>query len=167
MNTISTSLTKIENQLDAYNTRLTLIETCLSNMFNFSASTPDSSFSALSTVLPTDAFCTQANTSYPPEEVVISPHDLQTPSPSHRRTTTTTTSVSPLVFNLPTETARKVKKIEARDRSQYLRGCMDVMFTPNEMAVSNIGGKRNKEKLGEAQVHLVKRKLIKLLTLFD
>lgn len=46
-----------------------------------------------------------------------------------------------------------------KDRYQYVSGCMDVVFTEEEMVCGNVGGKRQKERLDEARVDLVKRKL--------
>lgn len=162
MKTITISLSSIENQLYEYNSRLSLIEGCLCNMFDV-ASTPSSSFSTSPTVLANEQFSTQTDTSLPTGDVLIIPDEIQTP-PSKQ--TPATTSISPLVLHLPQETSKKVKKIKAKTRGQYVRGCMDALFTPSEMATSNLGGKRKKEKLDEARVHLVKRKL-KLLTLLD
>ena len=158
MHTMTNSLSTIENQLLEYNNRLSTIETCLYNMLTVS-STPDPSSSPLHNV-------SLAHEIPSLEEVVITPNEINTTPSSSRRTSTTTTSISPLVFNLPPEKARKVKKMEANDRNQYVRGCMDVFFTPQEMAQSNMGGERKKEKLDEARVDLVKRKL-KLLILVD
>ena len=62
---------------------------------------------------------------------------------------------------MPQETSKKAKKIESRTRGQYVRGCMDALFTPSEMATSNLGGKRQKEKVNEARV---KPKLLALLS---
>jgi len=153
MHTMTNSLSTIEKQLLEYNNRLSTIETCPYNMFTVS-STPDPSSSPLHNV-------SLAHEIPSLEEVVITPNEINTPPSSSRRT-----SISPLVFNLPPEKARKVKKMEANDRNQYVRGCMDVFFTPQEMAQSNMDGKRKKEKLDEARVDLVKRKL-KLLILVD
>ena len=43
---------------------------------------------------------------------------------------------------------------------------MDVLFTPEEMAVSNLDGKRNKRKLDGTRVDLLQCKL-KLFTFFN
>ena len=90
-------------------------------------------------------------------------HTQQTPPPNPKRTTT---AISPLVFRLPQEKARKITKIEATDRGQYVHGCMDVLFTPEEMAASNLDGKRNKRKLVGTRVDLLQRKL-NLFTFFN
>lgn len=59
----------------------------------------------------------------------------------------------------PSVGATNLKKIEARDRTQYLHCGMDQLFTQEEMAASNIDGKRKKRKLDETRVDLLKRKL--------
>ena len=99
---MTNSLSTIEKQLLEYNNRLSTIETCPYNMFTVS-STPDPSASPLHNV-------SLAHEIPSLEEVVITPNEINTPPSSSRRTSTTTTSISPLVFNLPPEKARKVKK---------------------------------------------------------
>lgn len=122
------------------------------------AATPDTSLST-SYTLPVTELSTYPNLSSPTEQVAMPQREIQTTPPNSKHTAATSTSISPLVFRLPQETARKVKKIEARDRSQYVRCGMDLLFTREEMAASNLDGKRNKRKLDEARVDLLQRKL--------
>ena len=68
--------------------------------------------------------------------------------------------MSPLVSHLPPEVANQVKKVKRTDRKTYTRGSMDALFTTEEMATSNMNGKRNKDKLDEKRVDLVKRKKV-------
>ena len=84
---------------------------------------------------------------------------VTTPKQSSKRSiASSNSSVSPLVSHLPPEVANRVKKIKRTDRKTYTRGCMDALFTTKEMATSNMDGKRNKDKLDEKRVDLVKRK---------
>lgn len=112
------------------------------------ASTPDPSFSPVATAFSTECptHTNTANTSFPTEEVETPPNEVQT-SLSRRATT----SISPLLFNLPVETAAKIRKLDAgKDRDQYVPGVMDVTFTEEEITASNVGGKRQKERLDDA-----------------
>ena len=69
-------------------------------------------------------------------------------------------SVSPLVASLPEPKADKIRTIQkkASSRNSFMRGCMDVVFTEDEMGNSNVAGNRDKRKLDESKVKLVKRK---------
>ena len=180
MNNITISLSNIENQLLLFDGRLTSIETCLCNMYHV-ATTPNPSFETsfdTSTTFSVSEFPTDTNVSSPTEafpvtqfskdtnlslipagEVVVSRPRNQIQTPPNSKRTATTTSISPLVLRLPQATATNLKKIEARDRTQYLRCGMDQLFTQEEMAASNIDGKRKKRKLDETRVYLLKRKL--------
>ena len=171
MNTITISLSSIENQLLEYNSRLNSIETSLCNMYDVAALSPVTrNPSALdkSPIFPICELPTRANVSLPTEDDFNPRNEIQTP-PNSRRTSTSasTTSISPLVFRLPYETNRNLKKIhsEVKDRTQYLRAGMDQLFTQEEMAQSNFDGKRNKRKLDGTRVDLLQSKL-KLLNCF-
>ena len=90
-----------------------------------------------------------------------------TPKQSSKRSTASSnSSVSPLVSHLPQEVANRVKKVKRTDRKTYTRGCMDALFTTEEMATSNMDGKRNKDKLGEKRVDLVKRRQVSANIIF-
>ena len=162
---MSSSLTGIENQLYEHNSRLSTIETCLCNMFN-SVSTPDSSFNESSTVFPTEP-PTHANISLLAEE------DASFPTVTHNKHHLSTQNKPPPPPLFPLwclvcgkRKPEKFLKKEARDRGQYVRGSMDVLFTPEEMAVSNLDGKRNKRKLDGTRVDLLQCKL-NLFTFFN
>lgn len=90
------------------------------------------------------------------------PEVIQTPPtpPPNRSTHTATANVSPILnySSLTAEQTNKIKKVKANDRTQYVCGCMDVVFSKHEMASSNLGGKRQKESLDEGRADLVKRK---------
>ena len=84
---------------------------------------------------------------------------VTTPKQSSKRiTASSSSSVSPLVSHLPAEVANRVKKVKRTDRKTFTRGCMDALFTTEEMATSNVDGKGNKDKLD--QIDLVKRKKV-------
>lgn len=156
MNAITTSLANREDKLYEYNGRLSLIETCLCNMFTV-VSTSDNSSSPVANAFPTE-LPTPADRSFPTE--VFTPNEVHTPLSRRTAPTVATTSISPLLINLPKERATKVRKLDAgKDRYQYVRGCMDVVFSEEEMVCGNVGGKRQKERLDETRVDLVKRKL--------
>lgn len=120
---------------------------------------PDTNVSSPTEAFPVTQFSKDTNLSLPAREVVVSRPRNQIQTPPNSKRTATTTSISPLVFRLPQETVTNFKKIEARDRTQYLRCGMDQLFTQEEMAASNIDGKRKKRKLDETRVDLLKRKL--------
>ena len=165
MNNITISLSNIENQLLLFDRKLNSIETCLCNMYHVAA-TPNPSFetsfdtsttfsvsefptdtnvSSPTETFPVTQFSKDTNLSLPAGEVVVSHPQNQIQTPPNSKRMATTTSISPLVFRLPQETATNLKKVEARDRTQYLRCGMDQLFTQEEMVVSNIDGKQKKE----------------------
>ena len=69
----------------------------------------------------------------PAGEVLVSLPRKKIQTPPNSKRMATTTSISPLVFRLPQQTATNLKKVEARDRTQYLRCGMDQLFTQEEM----------------------------------
>ena len=174
MNTITISLSSIENQLLEYNSRLNSIETSLCNVYDVAALPPvtqNPSTLDTSPIFPINCeveLPTRGNVSLHTEDDFNPQNEIHTP-PNYRRTTFSgsTTSISPLVFRLPSETTRSLKKVhtEAKDRNQYLRSGMDQLFTQEEMAQSNFDGKRNKRKLDGTRVDLLQSKL-KLLRCF-
>ena len=180
MNNITISLSNIENQLLLFDGRLNSTETCLCNMYHVSATPnpsfetsydtsttfsvskfpPDTNVSSPTEAFPITQFSKDTNLSLiPAREVVVSGPRNKIQTPPNSKRTATTTSISPLVFRLPQETATNLKKIEARDRTQYLRCGMDQLFTQEEIAASNIDGKRKKRKLDETRVDLLQCKL--------
>ena len=159
MNTITISLSSIENQLCQFNSRLSLIEECLCNMFDVAST------SRLHSVHhPLPFLLNNFPHTLPTGEVLITPDKIQMP-PSSRRNPHHHIHF-PINFQSPTRYSKESKKIGVNTRGQYVRGCMDALFTPSEMATSNLGGKRKKEKKDEARVDLVKRKLKLLALLF-
>ena len=68
-------------------------------------------------------------------------------------------SISPIVSNLPKETAIKLKKCQkVSSRKKYTRKCLEEIFSTDELAASNISGNADKGKLDEYKVGLVNRK---------
>ena len=171
MKNIYDTLAGIQSQLISVDERLSLIE---GNIFNIGMTTPQPgpSFSSPDVTLSSlPADCSELNlqvpveTTLPLQSLDWSP-DMQITTPkqsSKRSTANSNSSVSPLVSHLPPEVANKVKKVKRTDRKSFTRGCMDVLFSTEEMATSNVDGKRNKDKLDEKRVDLVKRKQIPLL----
>lgn len=70
------------------------------------------------------------------------------------------TSISPIVSNLPKEKANKLKQLSRRTKSRqkFTRKCLEELFTEEELATSNVGGNAGKEKLDVCKVGLVNRK---------
>ena len=123
MNTITILLSSIENQLLEYNSRLNSIETSLCNVYDVAALPP---VTQNPSTLDTSPFfpinCevqlpTRANVSLPTEDDFNPRNEIHTP-PNYRRTTSSgsTTSISPLVCRLPSETTRSLKKIHTLRR---------------------------------------------------
>ena len=162
METISRSIANMESQLSQFNSRLSSIEDHL-----FSAVLSQENPSHFSSPFPSYSF--EPEISIPTNTSLVHPEDLTTLSscaeiiktpPPHRSTHATTTTVSPLLnySGLTAEKTNKIKHLKSKDRKQYVRGIMDVMFSKDEMASSNLGGKRQKATLDEGRADLVKRK---------
>ena len=68
-------------------------------------------------------------------------------------------SISPIVSNLPKETACNLKKYQqkASSRKKYTRKCLEEIFRADELASSNLSGNAGKDKLDEYKAGLVKR----------
>ena len=79
------------------------------------------------------------------------------------------TSISPIVSSLPNEKANKLKtiKLKVKSRLQFVRKCMEELFTEEELSSSNIAGNAGKEKLDECKTGLVYRKCSHLNRLYD
>ena len=171
MKNIYDTLAGIQSRLTSVDERLSLIE---ANIFSIGMTTPQPgpSFSSPDVTLsslPED--CSELNLQVPVENTLPlqsldwSPDmrnmSVTTPKQSSKRiTANSSSSVSPLVSHLPAEVANPVKQVKRTDRKTFTRGCMDALFTTEEMATSNVDGKRNKDKLDEKRVDLVKRKKV-------
>jgi len=136
----------MESRIASIDNRLANIETLLFTPFITASSTTDP-VSAMDVTFP--------DTSSTGESVAVP----ATPAP---QTTPLNESVSPLVASLPEEKATRIRAVhkKANTRNQLIRGVMDTIFTEDEMACSNVGGNRNKRKLDETKVKLVKRKRV-------
>ena len=68
-------------------------------------------------------------------------------------------SISPIVSNLPKETACNLKKYQqkASSRKKYTRKCLEEIFSADELASCNLSGNAGKDKLDEYKAGLVKR----------
>ncbi|XP_067023272.1 uncharacterized protein [Acropora muricata] len=162
------TLAAIQSRLTSVDKRLSQIE---ADIFNIGMTTPQPgpSFSSPDVTLSSlPADCAEINlqaaveNTLPLQSLDWSPDmrtmSVTTPKQSSKRSiASSNSSVSPLVSHLPPEVANRVKKIKRTDRKTYTRGCMDALFTTKEMATSNMDGKRNKDKLDEKRVDLVKR----------
>lgn len=144
---MSEAISKMESHIASIDTRLSNIETLLFTPFIPASSTTCEPVSALDVSLPSSSSI---------GEPVAMP---VTPAP---QTVPLYESVSPLVAGLPEEKAARIRAIhkKANTRNQFIRGAMDAIFTKDEMASSNVGGNRNKRKLDETKVKLVKRKCV-------
>ena len=60
-------------------------------------------------------------------------------------------SISPIVSNLPKETACNLKKYQqkASSRKKYTRKCLEEIFSADELASCNLSGNAGKDKLDE------------------
>ena len=169
MKNIYDTLAAIQSRLTSVDERLSQIE---ADIYNIGMTTPQPgpSFSSPDVTLSSlPADCSEINlqaaveNTLPLQSLDWSPDmrtmSVTTPKQSSKRSiTSSNSSVSLLVSHLPPEVANRVKKIKRTDRKTYTRGCMDALFTTKEMATSNMDGKRNKDKLDEKRVDLVKRK---------
>ena len=171
MKNIYDTLAGIQSRLTSVDERLSLIK---ADIFNTGMTTPQPgpSFSSPDVTLsslPTE--CSGINLQAPVENTLPlqsldwSPDmrtlPVMTPKQSSKRSTASSnSSVSPLVSHLPQEVANRVKNVKRTDRKAYTRGCMDALFSTEEMATSNMDGKRNKDKLDEKRLDLVKRKQV-------
>jgi len=168
MKNIYDTLAGIQSRLTSVDERLSLIE---ANILNIGMTTPQagSSFSSpdvtLSSLLTdcSELLQVPVENTLPLQSLDWSPDmrnvAITTSKQSSKRSTTSSNfSVSPLVSHLPPELANQVKKVKLTDRKTFTCGCMDVLFSTEEMVTSNMDGKRNKEKLDEKQVDLVKSK---------
>lgn len=83
-------------------------------------------------------------------------------TPFAQTTAPSSSSVSPLVASLPEEKAEKICAFQqkASSRTSFVRGCMDVVFTKDEMVSSNVAGNHDKRKLDKSKVKLVKHKVV-------
>lgn len=174
MKNIYDTLAGIQSRLTSVDEWLSLIE---ANIFNIGMTTPQPgpSFSSPDVTLSSlPADCSELNLQVPVENTLPlqslewSPDmrnmKITTPKQSSKLSTASSnSSVSPLVSHLPPEVANRVKKVKRTDRKTFTCGCMDVLFSTEEMVNSNMDGKRNKDKLDEKRVDLVKRKQISLL----
>lgn len=136
----------MESHIASINNHLSNIETLLFTPFIPATSTTD----------PVPAM----DVSFPgPSSIGESVAMPVTPAP---QTTPLNESVSPLVASLPEEKATRIRAVhkKANSRNQLIQGVMDIIFTNEEMASSNVGGNRKKSKLDETKVKLVKRKYV-------
>ena len=79
-------------------------------------------------------------------------------TPTHRPQPQT--SISPIVSNLPKETASKLKicRKTVSSRKKYIRKCLEEIFSAEELACSNVSGNAGKGKLDQYKIGLINRK---------
>ena len=144
---MSEAISKMESHIASIDNRLSNIETLLFTPFIPTSSTTSDPVTALDVSFPSSS------------SIGVSVAMPVTPAP---QTAPLYESVSPLVASLPEEKAARIhnKKKKANTRNQLIRGAMDAIFTTDEMASSNVGGNRNKRKLDQTKVKLVKRKCV-------
>ena len=84
-------------------------------------------------------------------------------TPTHRPQTLP--SISPIVSNLPKETASKLKMCHKKvsSRKKYIRKCLEEIFSTEELASSNISGNAGKDKLDQYKIGLINRKYKQLI----
>ena len=84
-------------------------------------------------------------------------------TPTHRPQTLP--SISPIVSNLPKETASKLKMCHKKvsSRKKYIRKCLEEIFSTEEKASSNISGNAGKDKLDQYKIGLINRKYKQLI----
>ena len=68
-------------------------------------------------------------------------------------------NISPIICNLPKETAFNLKKYQqkASSRKKYTRKCLKEIFSAEELASCNVSGNGGKDKFDEYKAGLVKR----------
>lgn len=147
MATMCNSIAMVQNQLSNIDNRLATLEALFCTVDPVSG-TMDNSFASAS--------------SMGAESVDMSAMSACPGTPFAQTTAGSpfNSSVSPLVASLPEPKADKIRAIQkkASSRNSFMRGCMDVVFTEDEMGNSNVAGNRDKRKLDESKVKLVKRK---------
>ncbi|KAK2561870.1 hypothetical protein P5673_015264 [Acropora cervicornis] len=81
-------------------------------------------------------------------------------TPTHRPQTLP--SISPIVSNLPKETASKLKMCHKKvsSRKKHIRKCLEEIFSTEELASSNISGNAGKDKLDQYKIGLINRLVI-------
>ena len=69
-------------------------------------------------------------------------------------------SISPIVYNLPKETASKLKICHKKvsSRKKYIRKGLEENFSTEELAFSNISGNAGKDKLDQYKIGLINHK---------
>ena len=144
---MSEAISKMESHIASIDNRLSNIETLLFTPFIPASNTTCDPVSGLDVSLPSSSSIG--------ESVAMPVTPAPQTAPLHE-------SVSPLVASLSEEKAAQIRAVhkKANTRNQLIRGTMDAIFTKDEMATSNVGGNRNKRKLDETKVKLVKRKCV-------
>ena len=174
MNIIETKLDAIESGLSVV--PLSLQAQAAENSYGHSVQSSTTSWS-LPPLTPSVTITTTTPTSM--ADVTSHSHQPASPMPSNAQSTLipvtpvqrpcSSTSISPIVSSLPNEKANKLKtiKLKVKSRLQFVRKCMEELFTEEELSSPNIAGSAGKEKLDKCKIGLVYRKSSHLNRLHD
>ena len=159
MNSISGSLIGIESKLDGVHSQIQLaLDTGIANI--------PSTLQANSDYESSTSLPYTYNSNYVPfsgdvldTSMSSLGSDMITQTPVRPSKPLTSQSISPLLVGLPPSQAEKIQKAKKSSlkRETFVRDCMDVIYTGDEMASSNLEGKRNKRRLDAGKSTLVKR----------
>lgn len=119
-------------------------------MQNESINKSTSSTTATSTTQSVQFFQPDSSTLNNTQSTPITPTHRPQPLPS----------ISPIVSNLPKETASKLKICHKKvsSRKKYIRKCLEEIFSAEELASSNVSGNAGKDKLDQYKIGLINRK---------
>lgn len=119
-------------------------------MQNESINKTTSSTTATSTTQSVQFFQPDSSTLNNTQSTLITPTYCPQPLPS----------ISPIVSNLPKETASKLKICykKVSSRKKYVRKCFEEIFSAEELASSNVSGNAGKDKLDQYKIGLINRK---------
>ena len=148
---LADSICLIQSHLKSIDNRLANLEEALA--------TPQTSMADLTTLDLASGGLDFVST--PAAQEHISP-SLYPTTPSSRSLHSSSSSISPLIDSLPVDQQMEIRGVQqkAANRTSYVRGCMDSFFSKDEMANSNFDGSRNKRRLDETKVKLLKRTFI-------
>ena len=178
---LSTVMNIIETRLDAIESGICVVPLSLQAQAAENSYSHTAQSSATSRSLPPLPPSVAITTTTPTSMADVTSHSHQPASsmPSNAQSTSvpvtpvkrpcSSTSISPIIPSLPNEKATKLKpiKCKVKSRLQFVRKCMEELFTEEELSSSNIAGNTGKEKLDKCKTGLVHRKCSHLNRLHD